>query len=211
MTSAQIKGPILSVRDVHLWRGASHVLRGLSFEASAGEVWVLEGANGSGKTSLLRVIAGLLWPEEGSVQWHGDALRAPEDATAVSVSYLAHDAALHDDLTPLENVRDATQLQRVCATEEAQTILERVGVQIADRATRTLSAGQRRRVALARVLLSHASVWLLDEPWTHLDAAGVKLFQELITDKVNKGGLVILSAHHEVGLPSRSLRRLALS
>jgi heme exporter protein A len=211
MTSAQLTGPVLSVRAVHLWRGASHVLRGLSFDASAGEVWVLEGPNGSGKTSLLRVIAGLLWPEEGNVQWHGRALRAPLDATSVSVSYLAHDAALHDDLTPLENLRDATQLQRVCSSEEAAAMLMRVGVQAADRATRSLSAGQRRRVALARVLLSQAPVWLLDEPWTHLDASGVTLFQELITDQVRRGGLVILSTHQDVDLPSSALRRLTLS
>jgi heme exporter protein A len=211
MTHAQLAAPWLSVRDLHLWRGTSHVLRGLSFEACAGEVWVLEGVNGSGKTSLLRVLAGLIWPEEGSVQWHIKSTSTAPDEGAGMFSYLAHESALHDDLSAIENVLSATQLRRVCTEDEARAALQRLGVQADDRAVRLFSAGQRRRIALARVLLSDAPVWLLDEPWTHLDMSGLLLFQQIIESKVMGGGLVMLSAHHGIDLPSNALRRLAMS
>ncbi|MBM5812637.1 MAG: heme ABC exporter ATP-binding protein CcmA [Gammaproteobacteria bacterium] len=202
----------LTAEGIHVWRGSRHVLRGLSFAVAAGEAVHVAGPNGTGKTTLLRVLAGLLAPEQGSVRWGGRAIVEDRDAYSGSLSYLGHDNALKADLSALENLEFATGLRRELQAGEAGAALERVGIaRCADLPARALSAGQRRRLALARVVLALTPLWLLDEPFTNLDADGTALLAGVVAGHVAAGGLVLLAAHQLPELPVRSLRRLELA
>jgi len=202
--------PGLRVEKVHVWRGDRHVLRGVSLELNPGELMHVSGANGAGKTTLLRVATGLLRPEQGSVAWRGvSILRAAADYQA-ELAYASHEPALKGDLTALENLRFTVGLKRRVGPQELLANLERTGVAAcADLPARVLSAGQRRRVSMARVLASHAALWLLDEPFTNLDASGSALMTALLEDHVGQGGLALVVAHHDLTLASGT-RRLEL-
>jgi heme exporter protein A len=201
----------LSADDLHVWRGQRHVLRGLSAELRAGEVVQVAGPNGTGKTTLLRVLAGLLTPEQGSVQWCGRPISADRDGYNAELSWLGHDNALKADLTALENLDFATGLRRPLAVAETRTALERVGIaRCAELPARALSAGQRRRLAMARVLLAATPLWLLDEPFTNLDAEGTALLSLLVAGHLDGGGLVMLAAHQAPDIPGHAVRRLEL-
>jgi len=202
----------LEAENLHLWRGTRHVLRGLSFRAGAGESLHVRGPNGCGKTSLLRTLAGFLWPEEGRLVWNGRAITDDRDGYAAELAYLGHENALKADLTPLENLQYATRLRHPTGTEAIAAVLERL--EVTDQShlpVRVLSAGQRRRVAMARVLLARARLWLLDEPFTNLDWTGVRDLSAIVARHVSDGGIVILTAHAEIDLPGTALRRLELA
>ncbi|HXQ30847.1 MAG TPA: cytochrome c biogenesis heme-transporting ATPase CcmA [Steroidobacteraceae bacterium] len=202
----------LEAENLHLWRGTRHVLRGLSFRAGAGESLHVRGPNGCGKTSLLRTLAGFLWPEEGRLVWNGRAITDDRDGYAAELAYLGHENALKADLTPLENLQYATRLRHPTGTEAIAAVLERL--EVTDQShlpVRVLSAGQRRRVAMARVLLARARLWLLDEPFTNLDWTGVRDLSAIVARHVADGGIVILTAHAEIDLPGTALRRLELA
>ena len=192
---------MLNVAGLHLWRGDRHVLRGVSFTAKPGQCVVLTGKNGAGKTTLLRAIAGLLDPEEGHVAWRDLPARQSRDAFHRELAYLGHEPPLKGDLSGRENLRYAIGIRRAVTSQEIDTALVRTGAQsFADRAVRTLSAGQRRRVALAGVLLAGAVLWLLDEPTTNLDAEGQRLVASLIEEQVGRGGIVVAAVHHALSL-----------
>jgi heme exporter protein A len=202
---------MLSVNGLHLWRGDRHVLRGVSFDGRAGQCVLLTGRNGAGKTSLIRVIAGLLDPEEGEVRWRGAPARRAQHAFHAELSYLGHEPALKGDLSARENLRFSVGIRRPVAPREIDAALTRTGALVfADRAVRTLSAGQRRRVALAGVLLSQAVLWLLDEPTTNLDADGQQLVLELIGEQLARQGLVVAAVHHPLALPADRVQALEL-
>jgi heme exporter protein A len=201
----------LSVDQVHVWRGDRHVLRGVSLDLGPGDLLHVSGPNGSGKTTLLRVIAGLLTPEQGAVSWRGTSIANSRTEYQGALAYASHEPALKGDLTALENLRFMVGLKRRATSRELRASLDRTGVaDCADLPARVLSAGQRRRVALARVLAFRAALWLLDEPYTHLDAAGSQLLSTLLEEHVGVGGLALVVAHHELNLTAGT-RRLALS
>jgi len=192
---------MLNVAGLHLWRGDRHVLRGVSFAANPGQCVLLTGKNGAGKTTLLRAIAGLLDPEEGQVAWRDLPARQSRDAFHGELAYLGHEPPLKGDLSGRENLRYAIGIRRAVTGQEIDAALERTGAQsFADRAVRTLSAGQRRRVALAGVLLAGAVLWLLDEPTTNLDAEGQGLVASLIEEQLGRGGIVVAAVHHALSL-----------
>jgi heme exporter protein A len=201
----------LHVDKVHVWRGDRHVLKGVSLHVHAGELVHVSGPNGTGKTTLLRVATGLLRPEKGTVSWQGLPIA---DSAAVyhgALAYASHEPALKSDLTALENLRFTVGLKRRVSADELRASLERTGVaHCAGLPARVLSAGQRRRVAMARVLAFRAALWLLDEPFTNLDAAGSALLSTLLAEHVGKGGLALVVAHHELKVAAQT-RQLELA
>lgn len=198
--------------DLHLWRGDRHVLRGVHFTLGAGECLQVTGPNGTGKTSLLRTVCGLAYPEEGRVLWSGRDTREDLRAYHRHLAYLGHDAPLKPDLTPRENLRYWIGVRRAVSAVALDAALGEVGAgEWRDRPVRTLSAGQKRRAALAGLLLSAAPLWLLDEPTTNLDTAGQALVSGLIARHLARGGLVMAAVHHELRLPTGTLRALELA
>jgi heme exporter protein A len=201
----------LEFEKVHVWRGDRHVLQGVSAHVRPRELLHISGPNGTGKTTLLRVVSGLLRPEQGSVAWRGQSITTSRTEYQAALAYASHEPALKSDLTAIENLRFAVGLKRRITAQELHVALDRTGVgACADLPARVLSAGQRRRVAMARVLAMCASVWLLDEPYTNLDASGTDLMSGLLQAHVDGGGLALVVAHHELKLPC-SIRRLELN
>jgi heme exporter protein A len=202
---------MLTVSGLHLWRGDRHVLRGVSFSAGPGQCVLLTGKNGAGKTTLLRAIAGLLDPEEGQVSWRDAPARQSRDAFHAELAYLGHEPPLKGDLSASENLKFSIGIRRAVTREEIDGALKRTGAEpFADRSVRMLSAGQRRRVALAGVLLSGAVLWLLDEPTTNLDADGQQLVATLIDEQVGRGGIVVAAVHHTLPLANGNFVDLVL-
>jgi heme exporter protein A len=200
----------LRVEKVHVWRGDRHVLKGVSLGLHAGELMHVSGPNGTGKTTLLRVISGLLRPEQGSVEWRGKSIASEPADYQNALAYASHEPALKGDLTALENLRFMVGLKRRVTLHELQASLERTGVaSCADLPARVLSAGQKRRVGMARVLACRAALWLLDEPFTNLDTSGSALVSTLLEDHIRQGGLAVVVAHHELNL-AVDMRQLGL-
>ncbi len=201
----------LAADQVHLWRGDRHVLKGVSLGIAPGQMLQVSGANGSGKTTLLRVLCGLMRPEQGMVTWRGRSIREDPMAYQADMAYASHEPALKADLTVLENLRFAVGLKRHIEVAELRSILIRLGVaECEELPARALSAGQRRRVTMARVVAMRASLWLLDEPFANLDARGSEVLLQLLDQHLSGGGLAIVVAHHEIGL-ARAASHLELA
>jgi heme exporter protein A len=201
----------LAVDKVHVWRGDRHVLQGVSIQVGRGELLHVSGPNGTGKTTLLRVVSGLLRPEQGAVNWLGQSILTCRTEYQAALAYAAHEPALKADLTAMENLHFSVGLKRRVTPQELLSALDRTGVAIcADLPARVLSAGQRRRVSLARVIAMQASVWLLDEPYANLDTAGSELVSGLLQAHVADGGLALVVAHRELALAC-PVRRLELN
>jgi len=197
---------------LHLWRGDRHILRGVSLELRSGEVVQLTGSNGAGKTTLLRTLSGLIYPEEGRVLWGGEDIRNDLRAFHAQLAYLGHEPPLKADLTARENLRYWIGVRRTLAASDLEKALDDVGAdEWRERATRTLSAGQRRRVALAGLKLLGAPLWLLDEPTTNLDTAGQSLVARMIEEQVARGGMVLAAVHHELAVAGVNLRHMQLA
>jgi heme exporter protein A len=193
---------MLEVRELACRRGDAELFRDLDFQVAAGEALLVRGANGSGKTSLLRILCGLSSPHAGAVYWQGRRV-APLDRELRSSSiYLGHTAPLKDDLTVMENLDFALRLGGDQPGMESQlAALDSVGLFTRRHLrARQLSAGQRRRVGMARMLLADRPVWLLDEPGTALDAKGVKLFEGALETHLRKGGLAVITTHHDLDI-----------
>ena len=188
------------------------MLAGVSLAVGAAECLHVLGANGSGKTTLLRLLAGLLTPERGQVEWGGKAILADRDAWHSSFSYLAHSDGLKPELTARENLAFEVGLRRNLRPGETDDALGQVGLAAQrDQPAGFLSAGQRRRLAIARVLLAAAPLWILDEPYTNLDAAGSALVSELVGRHLDAGGAAIVAAHKPPAIPRHVPRRLELA
>ena len=211
-SAAPARDTLLEARAIELWRGEHHLLRQVSFSLASGELLQVTGENGSGKTSLLRVVCGLLPAESGDILWRGVSIREGRDAYHRDLVYLAHLNALKLDLTADENLKSGAGLRRDTTRAEREAVLTALGLaRCVDLPGRVLSAGQRRRVAFARVLLSRAPLWILDEPTTNLDVGGIALIERLIKDHLEEGGSVLTAAHHGLLAGHPRARQLALA
>jgi len=193
-------------------RGDRRLFSDLSFSATAGELIELRGPNGSGKTSLLRILCGLSSPAAGQVRWNGKNIRSLAEEYFRDVAYLAHQNAVKDELSALENLCIASGVAgNPLNKAQAQQVLERIGLK--DRQhlpARVLSAGQRRRLALTRLLTSKATLWILDEVLTSLDDAAVRLSRDFISDHIKNGGMAIVATHQDLNLSVERMQRIQL-
>lgn len=194
--------PTLRAEGLAYRRGDHALFSELSFALPAGQLTWLRGHNGRGKTSLLRLLAGLAQPDAGRVTWGGLALPDAPDFATRRV-YIAHANALKDDLTAFESLQFLAALHGRATTPSAVSgALSRLGMKLRQRApVRTLSQGQRRRVALARLALeSDAGVWVLDEPFDALDVDGIVVVNQLIEQHLTRGGSVVLTSHQALSM-----------
>ncbi|TNF92003.1 MAG: cytochrome c biogenesis heme-transporting ATPase CcmA [Gammaproteobacteria bacterium] len=204
---------MLEVRDLCCIRGERLLFADVNFSLSTGALLYIEGPNGSGKTTLQRTLCGLFTPEKGGIWWKGEEIDALDEEYTRDVLYLGHLNGIKGELTALENLRFAAVLDGDEISDHAlNNALDRLGLSgYEDLPTKVLSQGQKRRVALARLLLSNARMWVLDEPFTALDVAAVDLLQTMIADHISDGGMVVLTTHQEVALTSGQIQRLKLS
>ena len=203
---------MLEALNLGCTRGDRRLFKDLNFCIKSGELIELRGANGSGKTSLLRILCGLAAPAEGEVRWRGESIRSLGEEYSASIAYMAHQNGVKDELSAIENLRIGCGVAgNPLSTSDARAILEQVGLSRQQNLpARSLSAGQRRRVALARLLASKATVWILDEVLTSLDDAAIKLSRRFIGDHLSKGGLAIIATHQELDLVADRVQRIEL-
>jgi heme exporter protein A len=204
---------MLEAIDLECQRGERLLFAALSFRVEAGTCLHVAGENGAGKTSLLRIVCGLLAPTAGEVRWRGEPTRRLREAFCDELAYVGHLNGVKDDLTAAENVRFAAAIAgRPWSHDAVRDALRALGLAgFEDRPARTLSQGQRRRVALARLHFAAAApLWVLDEPYTALDTRGVAALNALLGAHLARGGIVVLTTHQAVELPGR-VQRLELA
>ena len=192
----------LSTHDLACQRGDRLLFSGLQMDLHAGQLLLVQGGNGRGKTSFLRLLSGLSQPEAGEVRWNGESIHRTRETYHQTMVYLAHTNGVKDDLTPVENVQLHAGLRGQKLTQaEIDPVLIRMGLAAClDLPARVLSFGQRRRVALAGLLVSGALLWILDEPLTGLDVRGVAEVETLLREHVQTGGMVVMTTHQPLRL-----------
>lgn len=203
---------MLEVHDLSAQRGSRRLFAGLSFRVHPGEALVITGANGTGKTTLLRMLAGLSMPAAGEIRWNGQAVRPFDPLLRGALAFAGHHPALKDELSAEENLTSLVALSEGRTDRKSvREALDRVSLtRQRNLPARVLSQGQRRRIGLARLTLVRRRLWLLDEPVTALDAAGTALLERMVADHVAAGGLAVAATHTALDLPPSSLRSLAL-
>lgn len=200
----------LEVKSLACWRNDRALFEDLNLTLSSGNVLFLEGENGSGKTSFLRILCGFRLADEGEISWDNYSVSSfPEYFQ--NISFVGHKNGIKDELTVEENLN----LMRSMATAsdiKTEEVLKQIGLfKQADVLSRLLSAGQKRKLALARLMMTNNSFWVLDEPFTSLDKASVVFFEKLIKQHISKGGMLILTSHHDIDLSGLPVNHFSLS
>jgi len=203
--------PTLEASGLACIRDDRTLFSDLAFRIGPGEALLLEGRNGSGKTSLLRILCGIRLPDAGSINWCGTDINRLGADYHEHTAYVGHRDGIKLDLTPLENLAMARALGKPNDTslEEALAKVDLYGFE--DVLTRNLSAGQQRRLALARLLVTDTVLWILDEPFTSLDVHGIKVIEELLDRHTSGGGMLAVTSHHAVNLENTRIQRINLS
>ena len=200
---------VLKAEQLFCERDDRVLFRELSFSARAGEVIQIKGSNGSGKTTLLRVICGLNDNYHGTLKWFNEPIEDNQDGFYSSLIYLGHQVGVNKVLTPVENLRWSVGLRENVTSESIYQALAEIGLRgFEDSQCFSLSAGQQQRVSLSKLLLGTAIIWILDEPFTTLDVDGVQLLEKLLGDHSRKGGVALVTTHHELSLPDLKILEL---
>jgi len=190
---------VLTAENLQCIRDDRILFENLNFSLGAGELLQIEGRNGSGKTSLLRILCGLTLPTEGKILWNNEDIDELRGDYWANLTYIGHHPGIKGELTPIENLEMAQALGSNPTHIDYETALSEFGLYgFEDVPTRTLSAGQQRRVALARLLIDEAQLWILDEPFTALDKMAIRRLEQLFDDHAKRGGMAILTSHHTI-------------
>ena len=193
-------------------RGERRLFADIGFRLEGGELLYLQGSNGSGKTSLLRILCGLAPPATGEVRWRDTPISRHGENYRRELCYLGHQNAIKEELTPLENLLSAARIaDQALDADTALDALQTFGLSGHEElACRYLSQGQKRRVALARLCYERRTLWILDEPFVALDSAAIALLSSLIAAHLQRGGLVVLTTHQTVNVTAGAIHQLRL-
>ena len=205
---------MLAITQLECVRGERRLFSDLSFTAAQHTLLEVRGPNGSGKTSLLRNLCGLLPPTAGAIRWCGTDIHALGDDYRAQLAYLGHLSGVKDELTAAENLCFSARAGGLPASPAAiDRALQTLGIrEFRHLPCKALSQGQRRRVALARLALSAARpLWVLDEPFTALDTAALAVVEQLVEAHLDRGGIVVLTTHQEVAIAARATQRVELA
>lgn len=203
---------MLECIDLSCVRGDRTLFSELSFSVSEGELLHVKGANGSGKTSLLRMLSGLMLPAAGEMRWNGENIRKLREEYQKDMLYIGHLPGIKGDLSALENLRVNSAFNGVeIGEDEAWKALGKIGLKgREDLPARVLSQGQGRRVALAKMLVSKAKIWILDEPFVALDVKAVAMLQDVLVEHLHRKGMIVLTTHQEFTVTDVEVRMLDL-
>jgi heme exporter protein A len=201
---------LLEVLDLECVRGDRPLFSRLSFRLNPGELLHVTGVNGSGKTTLLRTLCGLTRAANGEVRWHGSAIQELGDDYRNQLAYVGHSNGIQGELTPNENLRTAAGL---CGNADSKLIsntLERLGLAAHDYfPAKILSQGQKRRLALARLVIQQKPLWILDEPLSALDVNSVALMMEILMEHLARDGLIVMTSHQEIAVETKTVLQVA--
>ena len=204
---------MLEVRNLGCVRGHRRLFSGINLRVTPGTLLQLQGPNGSGKTSLLRIVCGLLAPAEGEIRWQGAKIRSLGEEYFTSLTYIGHRNGIKEELSSLENLRINSGLAGIKLSQgQARSALREMGLAGREHLpARLLSEGQRRRSALARLIIGNTALWLLDEVLASLDQAAMILVESVIAAHLSKGGMAIVATHQELRISAGSFQRLELA
>ncbi|MDJ0776636.1 MAG: cytochrome c biogenesis heme-transporting ATPase CcmA [Gammaproteobacteria bacterium] len=201
---------LLETRNLTCIRNDRRLFGGLELVLEAGQMLVVEGPNGCGKTSLLRILTGLRLADEGEVRWRGETIEKLAGDYYEEIAYVGHHDGVKRELSCLENLRLARAMG-IPSALELDDVLEQVNLYVyGETEAGSLSAGQRRRLALARLLATRSILWILDEPFTSLDKASMAMFTGLFVAHIEAGGMIVMTSHHDIPLDHERIRRLDL-
>lgn len=202
---------MLSVTNLSFERNELEIFTDLSFSLLPGEILEVQGANGSGKTSLLRILAGLSWASAGEIYWQGRLVTFPDSEFFSAILYLGHSVGLKTGLSVRENLQLAKQLSSGYQGISVEQALQQLGMSAyADTLIERLSAGQKRRAALTKLLMVEAAIWLLDEPVVALDGQGIECFSTILNHHLKQGGIAVVTSHHPLALTDVKIKRVKL-
>jgi len=212
MNQQDIENNSLFAEGLSCLRNEQLLFKEINFNLSSGEVLQIEGTNGSGKTSLLRILCGLAIPEEGKVSWNNQDIQDTRSQYLQDMHYIGHANGIKAELTPIENLVVAQSLTNTIGASSCRDALAQMEIEeLADVPVRKLSSGQRRRVALSRLLISEARLWLVDEPFTSLDDGGRLLVKKMFETHASAGGLAVIVTHDSLELPSIPFKKITFN
>lgn len=200
----------LEARNLRCRRGVKTLFKDISFTLGAGKLLLVEGPNGSGKTTLLKLLSGLRRADQGEVLWNDHNIRSSESDYNRQLAWLGHQNPLKEDQTAFENLSMLGAIRsrnERCAYESLQAVS--LG-KVKHKAVKTFSAGMKRRLALASLLIADTPLWILDEPQAALDKDGITLYEKLATEHLQQGGMIVMTSHHDVAIDERYIQRLQL-